>query len=290
MLRVPATEPDRRLGRLALVALLLAATIRIIAAVIAGFITLGQHDELSVGRLHVGTVLDAFGAAGDGIGALLAAAAVTLVWGLSRQGAVTHSNVTWTRAVVLMTAAMTVVNAVAVTVLNTDDNQVPYQVTLAIGFSVAYLVVCLGALLVLSGLRDMDVVDPDPDEVEPLLFAVDRGNGEVFAFFSFAQARRAISSYSVEENEYTFYTDEGLLVNASAQDMMTRFESTEEDRRDDLMQALRQFAQTNELTVEEPQDPTSYAVPIADWQWLELWPGWLRPIGRVVRRIQDSAM
>jgi len=130
------------------------------------------------------------------------------------------------------------------------------------------------------------VDQPDPDDVEPLLFAVDRGNGEVFAFFSFAQARRSISPYSIEENEFTFYTDEGMVVEATATEMVTHFTPTGEDRREDLMRALRRFAQVTDLTVEEPQDPTSYAVPIADWQWLELWPGWLRPIGRIVRRLQ----
>jgi hypothetical protein len=292
VLRVPATEPDRRTGRLALSVLVVAATIRIVSAVIAGFVALGRHDGLDAGRLHAGDVLNAFGSAGDGIGALLAAAAVGVVWGLSRQRATSRALVSSVRVVVTVTAVMTVASAVAVILLDTDDNPFSYHLTLIIGFAVAYLVVCLGGLLVLSGLRDVAVDQLDPDQpyadgVEPLLFAVDRGNGEVFAFFSFAQARRTISSYSVEENEYTFYTDEGHLVNASAQDMLTRFTPTEEDRRDELMRALRQFAQAKELPVEEPQDPTSYAVPISDWQWLELWPGWLRPIGRLVRRFQD---
>jgi hypothetical protein len=234
-------------------------------------------------------VLNTFGEAGDGIGAILAAAAVALVWWLSRQAAVTRSMVTWVRAVLTVTAVLTVVSAASVVVL--DIEQVPERLTLIIGFSLAYLLVCLGGLLVLGGLRDVDVArdidQPDPDDVEPLLFAVDRGNGEMFAFFSFAQARRSISPYSIEENEFTFYTDEGMVVDATATDMVTHFTPTEEDRREDLMRALRRFAQVTDLTIEEPQDPTSYAVPIADWQWLELWPGWLRPIGRIVRRLQS---
>jgi len=290
VLRVPATEPDLRIGRFALTALLLGATIRVIAAVIAGFIALGRHNELTVGRLHAGEVLDAFGAAGDGIGALLAAAAVAAVWGLSRRGAVTRASVVWTRAVVLATAVMTIANAAAVLVLDIDNNQIPFQLTLVVGFSVAYLVISLAGLLVLSRLRDIDVDQLDPDELEPLLFAVDRGNGEVFAFFSFAQARRAISSASVEENEFDFFTDDGRVVTASAEDLLIRFTPTDEDRSDDLMRSLREFARAKDLTIEEPQDPTSYAVPISDWQWLELWPGWMRPLGRLVRRIQDSAM
>ena len=286
-----ATESDRRVGRLALVVLVGAASLRILAAVIAGFIALGQHDDLNGvsfgrGRLHAGEVLNTFGEAGDGIGALLAAAAVALVWWLSRQAAITRSMVTWVRAVLTVTAVLTVVSAASVVVL--DIEQVPERLTLIIGFSLAYLLVCLGGLLVLAGLRDVDVdVDqPDPDDVEPLLFAVDRGNGEVFAFFSFAQARRSISPYSIEENEFTFYTDEGVVVEATATDLVTHFTPTGEDRREDLMRALRRFAQVTDLTVEEPQEPTSYAVPISDWQWLELWPGWLRPIGRIVRRLQ----
>ena len=286
---MPSTEPDLRLGRLALAALLVGATIRIVAAVIGGFIALGQHNDFNVGRLHVGEVLNAFGTAGDGIGALLAAAVVAAVWALSRHGAVSRASTMWARVVVTVTAVLTVVSAASVVVLDDDNRGVSYQLTIVIGFAVGYLVICLGGLLVLSGLRDVDADPLGPDELEPLLFAVDRGNGEVFAFFSFAQARRTISSYSVEENEYAFYTDEGRVVVASAHDLVTRFAPTEEDRREDLMRALREFAVAKELTIEDPQDPTSYAVPIADWQWLELWPGWMRPIGRLVRRIQDSA-
>jgi hypothetical protein len=288
--RVPATELDRRVGRIALGALLGAATIRILAAVIAGFITLGQHDELNIGRLHAGVVLNAFGASGDGIGALLVAAIVAVTWGLSRRAPVSRTAVTWVRVVATITALMTVASAAAVLVLDADANQSANQLTLVIGFSVAYLLVCLGGLLVLSEVHHVDSDVLDPDHLEPLLFAVDRGNGEVFAFFSFAEARRTISIYSIEEDEYVFYTDEGMVVNASAADGVTHFTVTTEDRREDLMRALRQFALAKALTAEEPGEPTSYAVPIADWQWLELWPGWLRPIGRLVRRVQASAM
>ena len=289
VLRVPATEPDLRIGRLALGALLVGATIRIVAAVIAGFIVLGQHDELNAGRVRVGGALNTFGVAGDGVGVLLVAASVTAVWALSRHAAVSRSTIAWTRAVAIVTALMTVASAAGVLVVD-DGGHIAYQLTVIIGFAVAYLVISLGGLLVLSRLRDVDVDDLDPDTLEPLLFAVDRGNGEVFAFFSFAQARRTISSYSVEENEYEFFTDEGRVVHASADDLAIRFTPTELDRRDDLMRALRDFSRAKELTIEEPQDPTSYAVPIADWQWLELWPGWMRPLGRLVRRIQDSAL
>ena len=78
------------------------------------------------------------------------------------------------------------------------------------------------------------------------------------------------------------------MVDASAADLVARFTPTAENGRDDLMRALRRFVQAKDLSVEEPQEPTSYAVPISDWQWLELWPGWLRPIGRIVRRLQGS--
>ena len=283
-----ATEPDLRIGRFALTALLLGATIRLVAAVIAGLIVLVDHDEANVGRQHVGEVLNTLGVAGDGIGALLVAITAGAVWALSRHAAVSRPTVAWTRAIALVTALMTVSSAVGVLVLF-DGNHVAYQLAVIIGFAVAYLVICLGSLLVLSRIGDVDVDQQDSGELEPLLFAVDRGSGEVFAFFTFAQARRTISSYSVEENEYDFFTDEGRVVHAAAHDLVTQFTPTDEYRREDLMRALRAFARAKGLVVEDPQDLTSYAVPIADWQWLELWPGWMRPLGKLVRRIQDSS-
>src|SRR3954453_17512990 len=282
--RVSATESDRRGGPLALEVLVGAASLRILAAVIAGVIALGQHDDLNIGRQHAGEVLNAFGAAGDSIRALLAAGAAALVWLLSRQTPVSRGVLSTLRAVVVVTALMAVARATAIVVLDIDH--IGYELTIVIGFAIADVLLCAGILLVLSRLRPVDLDEVDPDDVEPLLFAVDRGNGEVFAFFSLAQARRSISPYSIEENEFTFYTDEGMVVEATATDLVTHFTPTGEDRREDLMRALRRFAQVTDLTVEEPQEPTSYAVPISDWQWLELWPGWLRPIGRIVRRLQ----
>jgi len=153
---VPATEPDLRIGRLALGALLVAATIRIVAAVIAGFIVLGQHDELNAGRVRVGGALNTFGVAGDGVGVLLVAASVTAVWALSRHAAVSRSTIAWTRAVAIVTALMTVASAAGVLVVD-DGGHIAYQLTVIIGFAVAYLVISLGGLLVLSRLRDVDV-------------------------------------------------------------------------------------------------------------------------------------
>jgi hypothetical protein len=124
------------------------------------------------------------------------------------------------------------------------------------------------------------------DELEPLVFAVDRGNGEVFAFFSYARAARTISVYSIEEDEYVFYADDGTLLVASVVDDRTTFTPTGVVRRDELLQHLRSFTQRTSVEVIDRDDPTAYAVPIADWQWLQLWPGWLRGIGRLVRRLQ----
>src|SRR3954452_10900019 len=287
--RVPVTEHDRQAGRLALGALLATAVVRILVAVIAGFIAIGQHDDFGVGRQHLGEVLNVFGTAGDSIEALIAVAAAALVWWLSRQSAVSRGVVSALRAIVVVTVLMVVARASAFLVI--DVGHLGYQLTVVIGLAVADLLLCAGILLVLGRLREVDL-DPmesddlEPDQIEPLLFAVDRGNGEMFAFFSFAQARRTISGYSIEEDEYAFYTDEGHVVLASTDGFAVHFTPTPEERREDLMQALRHFAQARNLTVQDPQDPTSYAVPISDWQWLELWPGWLRPIGRLVRRLK----
>lgn len=279
------THADRQAARLALTALGLAAGVRIVVSLIAGLITLSQHDEMSTGRVRAGEILTAFGSAGDSIEALLGAAAVAVLWWMARRGLTGAAAAI--RLLLIATLLLIVARATGFALIDIDSARASAEFTVIFGFGLADAVIVGGSLLVLDRARLAVTASADPDQIEPLLFAVDRGNGEVFAFYSFAQARRAISIYSIEENEYAFYTDEGDVVTATADDDGTSFTVTDDRRLDELMLSLRGFAQSKGLSVEEPQEPTSYAVPVSDWQWLELWPGWLRPIGRLVRRLQS---
>ena len=279
-----STHDERQVARVALTVLLGAALLRTVASVVSGLIALSEHVELDTDRLRVGRVLAAFGTAGDSTQALLGAAAVGLLWWLGRRGARPDTLVV--RLVLLATLVMVVAHAAGFAVIDSDTDRAAGEFVVVFGFAAADGLLAAGSLLVLGRVGRAGAATSDPDQLEPLLFAVDRGNGEVFAFFSFNDARRTISVYSIEEAEYVFYTDEGDVVTASVGENGTTFTVTDEGRRDDLMQALRAFAQAKDLTVEEPAEPTSYAVPISDWQWLELWPGWLRPIGRAIRRLR----
>jgi hypothetical protein len=147
---------------------------------------------------------------------------------------------------------------------------------------------CLGGARILGRVdtarRPADVADDA--EPDPLVFAVDRGNGEVFAFFSYAEATQSISIYSIEENEFVFYADDGTLLQATVVDDRTTFARTDADARTELMGHVRRFAREKSLVVHEPDEPAAYAVPISDWQWLELWPRWMRGLGRMVNRVR----
>jgi hypothetical protein len=284
---VPTADTDRQVARPALVVVLLAATVRIVAALIAGLIMLGEHNSFLVGRAHAGFVLNAFGAAGETVGVLLALVAVGLVWWLSRGSAESRVEplATVTRVVLVVTAVLVGARVAGGIVLDQDATQAASTLTIIVGFGLADLALCAGGLAVLARVA-ATAGAPQSDELEPLVFAVDRGNGEVFAFFSYAQAARTISVYSIEEDEYAFYADDGRLLDASVVDDRTTFTPTDVVRRDELLQHLRSFTQTRSVEVIDRDDPTAYAVPIADWQWLQLWPGWLRGIGRLVRRLQ----
>jgi hypothetical protein len=63
------------------------------------------------------------------------------------------------------------------------------------------------------------------------------------------------------------------------------FTETADRRRDELLAHLKEFVLRRGIRVDEEDadEPSAYAIPISDWQWLQLWPGWLRWIGRIFR-------
>jgi hypothetical protein len=266
--------------------LLAAATLRLAASVAGGFLALANHDGLVGGRAGAAEVLNTFGAGGDTAGALLAVAGAAGVWWLHRGAADSTSRAArpWALAVLGGTALLVVLHAVAVVVLDIDAAHTAPQLTILLGFAATDLLLCLAGTVAVRHVPAAPAAEAGA--ADPLLFAVDRGTGEVFAFFSFAELARAISVYSVEDDEFAFYDDDGRVFHADAVDDAIRLTPTDVVRRDELLARLRGFADKHGLAVVDRNEPLSYLRPVSDWQWLELWPGWLRWIGRIVRRLQ----
>ena len=264
--------------------LVLAATLRLLGAIIGGFIAMSLHrDVFAPVSQRAGTILGTFGSAGDTVGALLAVAAAVLIgWGKVRDTGLRFA----VRAVLVVTAALVCLRVAGYFVLSADFNAAgAVEESVVTGSGVCDLLLCLGGLWAL-GRSPAEPIADSRGEPDPLVFAVDRGNAEVFAFFSYAEVARTLSVYSIEGDEFAFYTDEGYVIDASVVHDRPRFTVTDDNRRDLLVSALRSFATRHDLDVDADDDLTAYAVPISDWQWLELWPGWMRGLGRMVNRFR----
>lgn len=283
--RVPTRLASRGLPETLMMLLLGATVLRFLGSVIAGVIALTTEPDFPQMRERAANILTAFGSAGDTTTVLVVlAAAALLVWGRPRPRGEAFGRLI--QVFLLMVAVLVLARVAGVFLIDVDlPAQVQAQEAFVAAFGAGDLLLCAGGAILLGRVEAVAAAEAT-DDLEPLVFAVDRGNGEVFAFFSYAQAVRAISIYSIEEDEFAFYADDGTAINAEVVDERTRFTPTDVDARDELMQHLRRFAKAKSLDVVDPTDATSYAVPIADWQWLELWPGWLRGIARVVRRLR----
>jgi hypothetical protein len=155
-----------------------------------------------------------------------------------------------------------------------------------LGEGIAALVICVGGTASVN--RMPPLTEGAPEETQHATFAVDRVDGEVFAARSLAGLARVISVYSVEDDEFEFFTVDGHEVVATVAEGRAAFEVTANIRLDALLPRLRRFATANELDVapEHRDDPSAYVAPIEEWQALELWPPWLRPLGRLVRALR----
>jgi hypothetical protein len=232
-----------------------------------------------------------------GIGVLLAVLAAVAVWvrlrGAAGGGEVGGSEAGGSEALRSMTVLLLALTAVAGVV-----SAVGYALVFghadtgwsavfgSVGSALADVVV---AVVLLVGFRRMtgsayrpvaDGGDADGDDV---LFAVDRGTGDVRAFFSYAEAARRMHVYSIEDDEYQFFTDAGVPVTAVAERGEVEFRPGSGDRSEELMAHLREFAERRGIAVDPADEAWAYAEPISRWQWLELWPGWLRWMGHLVR-------
>ena len=267
------------------------AALRLLTSVVAGFVE--WHDSsspfASPGRGRAFDVLSTFGAAGDGTEVLLLiAAAATMFWGL-RSGEPRASA--WWPALAWMFASTTVLAAMQGIGFALVYSLPPAHQTARLiqveGFAVADILICVGAIVLIGRLVQMsDEQLLEQDDLDAFVFAVDRKSGDVRAFLSAREAARRMHVYAVEDDEFAFYADDGLVLHASVVADRIVLMPTEEERPAELLESLKEFANRRAIAVDpaEADDPTAYAVPISRWYWLEMWPPWMRPIGMLFRR------
>jgi hypothetical protein len=286
---VASGEP--RIVRSIGVLLLVVAAIRLVAAVVSGFVE--WHDAAAPyfpsGRIESFDVLTTFGQAGDGTELLLVFAAAAALWWASRAGDPLAWR--WRGAVdgaFVVTGVLAVGNAVGFWLIYSvgGEPQTGHAIG-ATGFSLATVIGAAGGIVFSRRLdAASDVQFDDDDGIDAFVFAVDRGTGDVRAFFSAGEAKRRMHVYSVEDDEFAFYTDEGVVLEASAEDDRITLRPTEQVHADELLTKLKQFTNRRGIAVdpEDLDDPTAFVVPIRRWHWLEMWPPWTRPIGMLFRR------
>lgn len=285
VMREGVNAQDTSLARAAATLLLAAAGIRSLASIVAGFVEWNDSAHaFPPGRVRAADVLTAFGSAGDGTGILLVLAAALAVWWCLHVGDVAAVKlriaVNWSFAVV---AALAVMSAVGLGLFASFGDQKSHTIV-AVGFALAYVVVAIGGVTLLqrydAAITERAFEEDDPG-IDAFVFAVDRRSGDVRAFLSYRQAVRGMHIYWVEDDEFAFYTDEGILLDASVVNERVVLRPTETDRTDELLSRLRDFVTRRGIRIDpaDADDPAAYAVPIARWQGLEMWPPWLRPIG-----------
>lgn len=270
--------------------LLVVAGIRLLAAVVSGFVE--WHDAAAPffpsARVHAFDVLATFGQAGDGTGILLALGAAAALWWAARGG----DPLAWrwrgaVDGVLVVTAALAVAEAIGVWLLvSVGQQRQTGHVIGTTGFALAYVIAAVGGTALsrrLDGVTDAEL-DED-DSLDAFVFAVDRGTGDVRAFFSAREAKRRMHVYSVEGDEFVFYTDEGVVLAASADDGRITLQPTDAVRPDQLLASLKEFTNRRGIAVDPADsDSTAYAIPIRRWHWLDMWPPWTRPLGMLFRR------
>ena len=272
--------------------LLWVAAARILVAVAAGFIALAQH-EFPVGLARAGDVLSTFGSASQALGVPMLLVAVALLWWQHAGGTVDDevSRRRWRAACVAawwllaLTAVSAVLVIVGVSLEAASFGLVSgWRAEQIAGFAAGDAVVCLAASAFVRVLLSRAAVAAT-GEAARAVFAVDRKSKDVLAWPSFAEALVNAPVYGVEDEEYDFFLDDGRQLDASIEDDRVRLTTTDTDRRDELVDALKAFAARHELSVPaaDVDEPLAYVDPVNRWHWLALWPAWTRWIGHVVR-------
>jgi len=270
--------------------ILLGAALRLGVCVAAGIAAWGESGDAGYpkGVSAAGAVLLTFGNAGDGVGVLLGLAALALVWWLLVTGEPAEGLRSATAGVLGLTALFAFVQGLGSLLLYSIavDETLWIQLIQGVGLALVYALVALGALNATRSVATLARTGPaERFGDDPLVFAVDRADGEVHAYLSVDEAARKTHAFSVDDDELHFFTDEGKVVRPSVENDRVVLQPTDVDQRDELLKRLRAFVVRRGIHVHEQDadDPTAYAEPIRTWQWLELWPGWLRWMGRMIR-------
>jgi hypothetical protein len=163
------------------------ASLRFLGAVLYGIDTATQSSQdFGFGPSHTGDVLTAFGGAGDGVGALLALVAVSLViWSTRGRFRVADGLYIAVVATVGLTIVSALLTGIGYLVLfHRNLGNVWGQFSYVESQAVAYILLAAGALVVMRRFVDESAVGVADDGFDAVVFAVDRGNGNVRAFFS----------------------------------------------------------------------------------------------------------
>lgn len=291
-----AAEVETRgpqLARLLSLLLLVGAALRLLTSIAAGFLE-WHHSAgaLPPGRGQAYDVLSTFGAAGDGTGVLLLVAAVATAWWAARLGDPRAETlwplIGWAFGLTAVLAAMQGVAFGLFYSLPFGQDQTARLVQTE-GYALAYVLISVGGVVVATRLRQVaDERLLADDDLDAFVFAVDRATGDVRAFFSGAEATRRMHVYSVEDNEFAFYTDEGVLLEAAVVDGRISLQPTDLAHPDELIAALKEFALRRGIGIDpaDADEPTAYVTPISNWHWLDMWPPWTRGFGLLLRPLR----
>jgi hypothetical protein len=291
MTTAPLPASRRDAGDVLIITLLAAQAVRLLASIVGGFSAVGQRGDFEPDRLHAGEVLSAFGSAGDGVAiALLALATAVLWWRTTTTG---HLPRTGQREVLVWLLGLTALAAVLEAVgacIESSIGGFGARLVAVVGFQAAYVVAALGTMAAVRRLGSDSSsgieVDGLRGEAGAAVFAVDRKTGAVLAWPSMGEALEKAPLYSVEDDEYEWFLDDGVVLAASAVGQDVTLVATPEERPDELVAHLKEHALHRGLVVDEDEvdEPLAYVDPIMRDNHLEMWPGWLRPLGRLLRR------
>jgi hypothetical protein len=290
MTAAPLPAARRDAGDVLVITLLATQAVRFVASVVGGLSTIGQGGDFEPGRLHAGEVLSSFGSAGDGVAIALLALVTAVLWW--RTTTTAHLARTGQRDVLVWLLALTALAAATEAVgasIEASIGGFGTRLVAIVGFEGAYVVAALGTIAAVrrlssggsSGIQDDELAG----EAGAAVFAVDRTTGAVLTWPSMNAALEKAPLYSVVDDEYEWYLDDGVVLTASATGSDVALVATPEERPDDLLRHLKEHALQRGLTLddEEADEPLAYVDPIMRDNYLEMWPGWLRPLGRLTR-------
>ncbi|HET7309772.1 MAG TPA: hypothetical protein VFJ17_00440 [Mycobacteriales bacterium] len=292
------TPPDRRLrgtGDLLVTTLLAAQVLRLLSSLVGGFAAIGQHDEFGPpGRFHTGLVLTSFGEFGDGVGVLLLLIAAVIVWWRRTAPSLADGPaLPWHTSALTSLLALTALGGGLAAVgaalqASVTGLAVGARLSAEVGLQVAHVVIALGALVAVRRLdspRDDAAIGDEPGDAPAAVFAVDRKTGDVLAWRSRSEAHAKAPLYGVEDDEFDWFLDDGAVLRATAADGDVTLTATGEERPDDLLRHLKEYSGRRGIVIDDDDEdePLAYVDPIARDHYLEMWPGWLRWLGRLAR-------